>query len=160
MFVLCLHSLLPVPMSGYCQNQGTRLEGPLVWPWNLVLLFYRNSLSGVFPSIKLTPCLYLQSFTQLWSSANGPFCEVLATLSLCQLSVPVLSASLHCSPGFHINSFTQSSSSAWLRLLVLFAIFILPLESGPRDRQCRVCPGGLEEHLSFWGAVQKTDNTE
>lgn len=150
MFVLCFNSLLPVPMSGYCQNQCTGLEGPLVWPWKLILLFFNNSLSGVFPSIKSSPCLYLKSFPQLSSSANGPFCQVHATLSLCQLSVPMLSASPHCLPGFHINSFMQSSSSAWFRLPVLFTIFNLPLESGLRDLQGRVWPWGLEEHLSFW----------
>lgn len=156
MFVLCFHYLLPVPTSCYCLNQGTKLEGPLAWPWKLVFLFFSNSLSGVFPSIKSSPCLYLQSFTQLWSSANGPVCQVHATLSLSQWSVPMLSASHHSLSGSHINSFMQSSSSAWLRAPVLFAIFILPLEFGLRDLQSRVCPWGLEEHLSFWVPCERS----
>lgn len=100
MFGLCFHCLLPVPVYGCSQNQGTGLQGPLAWPQKLILLFFGNSLSLFFgnsPFLESFPSLdrvlVSQSFTQLWSSANSLFSPVHATLSPCQLSVPMLPAS-------------------------------------------------------------------
>lgn len=66
------------------------------------------------------------------------------------LSLPSLSASPQWRSGFHTEGFLPSlpgSSWAWLRLLLLFAISLLPLKFELRDPKQRL---RLEEYLCFW----------
>lgn len=139
-------------MSPPCPCAG--LQGPLAWPQKFVLLLFDNSLSGALLFIRSSPCL-AKLCTALVICRQSFFSDSCHPVPMPAVYANATSLT-HCSPGFHINSFTQSGLNAQLRLPVLFVIFILPLESGLRDLQRRVRPGVWEKSLLL-DAVQKTE---